>query len=320
MRSWKATLFTALALTAFCGNAIAQDTAGDEARDQFETGVDLFEKGQFAQASVAFARAYELRPSYKILYLVGKCENEQGHFALSLDAFTRYLAEGGDKIDQPRQDEVRKEIDKLRKRVGQVVVNTEIEGAVVFVDDEKKGTTPLPGPVFVDLGKHVVSVKQGAEELYREVVTVAGGQRAEVKIEARLAPTGEGTASDGAGGGAPATPETETPPKDPGLLIGSIAALAVGAGGVVVGGVFAAKRGDALDEVEAAETRPDYNAAADDATTDHAVMLAGFIGGGVFLAAGAVMLALDLRARKERPQEGGSIALRPIPGGLVVGF
>jgi hypothetical protein len=43
-----------------------QKAPKDEAKAQFDVGVELFEGGQFEKAAVAFARAYELRPSYKI--------------------------------------------------------------------------------------------------------------------------------------------------------------------------------------------------------------------------------------------------------------
>ena len=186
MKTTRGFVLTALAVVialVWCGQALAQASAEDGARAQFDTGVELFEKGQFAQASIAFARAYELRPSYKILYLVGKCENEQGHFALSLDAYTRYLAEAGDKIEQSRRDEVRAAIARLNSRVGSVSVETNVEGVTVLVDGRKSGTTPLPGPVFVDLGEHEVKLARGADEVYREIVKVAGGQRVVVKAE-----------------------------------------------------------------------------------------------------------------------------------------
>jgi tetratricopeptide (TPR) repeat protein len=305
-----------------CLAANAQQKAEEEARAQFDAGVALFEKGQFAQASVAFARAYELRPSYRILYLVGKCENEQGHFALSLDAYTRYLAEAGDQIDKERQDEVRAEIKRLGALVGTVVIETTTAGATVYVDDVRQGETPLDKPVFVDLGRHVVVVKKGADELHREVVKVAGGQRVVVAVADR------GTGQEAAGpGGEPGTEggdgaAGEEPGRGRGLLIGGIAALAVGVGGGVVGGVFAAKRGDALDEMDASRSGPkaEYDAAKDDARTANAAMIAGFVGAGVFVAAGVVLIVLDARAGKGPAGKEAPLSLRPAAGGIAMEF
>ena len=177
----------AVIVLAWCGPVVAQGSADDEARAQFDTGVDLFEQGKHEQAAVAFARAYELKPTFKLRYNIGQVENELGHYAKALDAYTLYLAEGGAEIDQSRQDQVTAEIARLRTLVGMIEIAGAPKGATVFVDDRRSGTTPIPGPVFVDLGEHSVVVKQGATELHREVVKVAGGQRVSVKVESAAA-------------------------------------------------------------------------------------------------------------------------------------
>ena len=216
----------------------------DEAKAQFDAGVGLFEAGQFEKASVAFARAYELRPSYKITYLVARCENELGHYAASLEAYTRYLTEGGDKVEKARREEVEKEIERLNALVGSVVVETEASGATVFVDERRVGETPLKDALFVDLGEHEIQVKKGGEELHREIVKVAGGQRVVVKVEvggggeaaaAATAPGDQGTAP------APATPEK---PKRlwTWVAFGVGGAAAIGAG--VTGGLSLSKAND----------------------------------------------------------------------------
>jgi hypothetical protein len=171
----------------WCGVAAAQRAQKDDAKAQFDVGVELFEAGQFEKASVAFARAYELRPSYKITYLVARCESELGHYAASLDAFTRYLVEGGDKVDAARRAEVEKDIARLNALVGSVVVKTDVEGAVVFIDERRVGETPVKGPLYVDLGEHEIQVKRAGAELHREIVKVAGGQSVVVEVEVEAA-------------------------------------------------------------------------------------------------------------------------------------
>ena len=321
---WSGIAVALLGVLCAAGPCLAQSSVEDEARKQFEAGKEMFEAGQFEQASVAFARAYELRPSFKILYLVGKCEDAQRHFALSLDAYTRYLAEAGDQIDQARKDEVGKEIGRLNALVGSIGVSSPVDGATVFVDDERRGETPLKSPVFVDLGKHTVVVKRGAEELHREVVKIAGGQRIDVKVE---------VAGETAGPAAGQAPETAVAPqgaatsesdgtakRSPALLIGGIASLAVGVGAGVLGGVFAAKRANAIDDMDAAQTGPqsEYNDAKDREKTANGVMLGGFIGAGVFVAAGAVLVVLHVRSGKKA--ESAAASIRPVPGGLAVAF
>jgi hypothetical protein len=186
-RALRLAVLAAAIAFAWCVQAGAQGSAGDEARAQFDTGVDLFEQGKYEQAAVAFARAYELKPTYKLRYNIGQVENELGHYANALDAYTLYLAEGGAEIERSRQDQVTAEIARLRTLVGMIEITGAPKGATIFVDDRRSGTTPISGPLFVDLGEHSVVVKQGATELYREVVKVAGGQRVPLKVESTTA-------------------------------------------------------------------------------------------------------------------------------------
>jgi len=244
-----------LVILASCGIAAAQEGADTEAREQFDTGVELFEAGKFEQASVAFARAYELKPSYKLLYNVGQVENELGHFANALDAYTRYLAEGGDQVEKARLEQVRAEIKRLNKLVGMIAIEGAPPGATVFIDERRKGNTPLPGPMFVDLGEHHVQVKLGAEELHRELVKVAGGQQVVLKIESGGAvgtapadaappPAGE---EQGEGSSVPAT--TEKPKRIwTWVAFGVGGAAAIGA--VITGGLTMGKAKDLKSDCE----------------------------------------------------------------------
>ena len=220
----------------------------DEARTQFERGLELYDDGKYEQAAVAFERAFELKPSYKILYNIAQVQNQLGHFAAALEAYARYLAEGGDQVSPDRQREVKAEIERLNSLVGMLVVQSEEDGAAVFVDGRREGETPLPGPVIVDLGEHELVVKRDGAELHRELVTVAGGQRVVVDVEAQeqgdvpVVPSGDGT--DEEGGGRVWT----------WVFLGTGAAAAITGG--VIGGVSMSKEKSLLDQCEGGHCPP----------------------------------------------------------------
>lgn len=239
--------FLALALAGSA--ALAQASVDDEARRQFDAGVELFEKGQFAQAAIAFARAYELKPSFKLLYNIGQVENELGHYAAALAAYTRYLAEGGDQIEAARREELKKELARLDALVGQVVVEASAVGATIFLDGRKSGVTPLAEPLLVDLGEHEVRLVRGAEDVYREIVKVAGGQRVVVKAEIA------GALGEAEGAGAEAGSAEPEEHRAPGpkrvwtwVAIGLGGAAAIGAG--VTGGLSISKANDVKDQCD----------------------------------------------------------------------
>jgi PEGA domain len=173
-----------LAIFAFgiAAPAMAADKT-EQARIQFQQGIELYEAERYEQASIAFARAYEFKPSYKILFNIAQAENELGHFAGALEAYIRYLVDGADAVKSERRDQVKAEIKRLNALVGSIIVECPVEGATVMVDSEVVGTSPLPGPVFVDLGRHEVEVTRKGDSLHRQIVKVAGGQRVSVSVE-----------------------------------------------------------------------------------------------------------------------------------------
>ncbi len=187
----------ALALVVAAGDGRAEDSDQKSARAHFKLGIELYESGKYDEAAVAFSRAYELRPSYKILYNIAQTENERGEYVLALDAYRRYLADGGERIEKRRRTTVLSEIERLEGLVGAIIVHSEPDGAHVFVDDRRVGETPLAEPIQVDLGDREVVVRLEADEIHRELVTVAGGKLVEVEV---AAPTETSAAEDGSGG------------------------------------------------------------------------------------------------------------------------
>jgi len=253
MRSLKTLLVVAVVLAT---NTLAQADKQDEARVQFDRGIELFEQERFEQAAIAFERAYALKPSYRILFNIAQSENELGHYAAALKAYARYLADGGDQVPASRVKQVKAEIERLNSLVGMVVIECPIEDAKIKIDKEVVGRTPLSGPVFVDIGKHEIEVRRGGRELLVEVVKVAGGERVTIKVE--------GSAED------PVASESDAAEPDPGEVGDQPVLLeeddsgpkrvwtwvafgiggAAGVGAAITGGLTMSKRSDAIDQCD----------------------------------------------------------------------
>lgn len=243
-------LFTVLVVGLVAATATvsrAQTKADEQAKVQFQQGVELYQEGKHDQAAVAFESAYKLKPSYKILFNLGQAENERGQYAAALQAYTRYLAEGESELADERLKTVKSEIKRLNALVGMVVVEYGEDGVGVFVDGKRQGETPMAGPVFVDLGDHEVVLRRGAKEVYSEVVRVGGGERVTVKVaDGAQEVAGERVGSDSTQ--APEAGESVEPENKriwTWVAIGIGAAAAVGAG--ITGGVLASKS-DSLED------------------------------------------------------------------------
>ena len=84
----------------------AADDESEKAQALFQKGADLYENSAFDRAADAFRQAYAIRPSWKLYYNIGQSEAAAKHYGLALEAFEKYLAEGGDDVEKERSDEV----------------------------------------------------------------------------------------------------------------------------------------------------------------------------------------------------------------------
>ena len=154
-----------------------------EARTRYEKGQALYKDGAFEAALVELQRAYELAPSYKILYNIAQVHRQLNDFAGSLRAFEKYLVEGDKAIAPKRRQEVEKEVVELKERVGNLMVVTSRAGAEILVDDVVQGKAPLPGPFVVNPGTRKVTLSLFGKAPVTKAVTVASGETFRVELE-----------------------------------------------------------------------------------------------------------------------------------------
>lgn len=165
----------ALCLLGALARAAQADTKLDEAKQHLAAATQLYDENNFRGALVELQRAYELAPSYKILFNIGQVEMELADYAGALRAYSRYLAEGGPDVPADRGKQVRADIERLRGRIGRIAVQT-AAGAEVLIDDVAIGFAPLPEPVPVNAGRHKVTVHVTGKEPVSRVYDVAGRQ------------------------------------------------------------------------------------------------------------------------------------------------
>ncbi|HEX7841345.1 MAG TPA: hypothetical protein VF469_27895 [Kofleriaceae bacterium] len=168
-----------LTLAIFLFGAVARaahaDAKLDEAKQHVEAAAQLYDENNFRGALAELQRAYELAPSYKILFNIGQVEMELQDYAGALRAYSRYLSEGGPDVLAERVNRVRAEIERLRWRIGKIAVQT-AAGAEVLIDDVAIGFAPLPEPVAVNAGHHQVTVHIAGKDPVSRVYDVAGRQ------------------------------------------------------------------------------------------------------------------------------------------------
>ena len=155
----------------------------EEAMQRFNRAVGLYEEQDYAAALIEFRRAYELAPTYKLLYQIGQVSYKLRDYAGALRAFERYLKEGGAEISEQRQREVQEEVALLRSQTGKLQITANVIGATVLIDDIPVGVTPLEEPVLVSMGERKVTVRAQGRETVTRRIAVAGQETKAVNVD-----------------------------------------------------------------------------------------------------------------------------------------
>jgi hypothetical protein len=138
-----------------------------QARQHFARGVELYRGGAYDASLAAFTRAYELAPTYRILYNLAQVQAQRQDYVQALELFARYLREaaaapGEARIPDARVSEVEAEMTELKRRVAEL---------------------PLRSPLLLNAGIHRVRVEKAGHIPVTRIVTVAGGEAPVVSFE-----------------------------------------------------------------------------------------------------------------------------------------
>lgn len=301
-----------LAVTPAAAQPAGNGGAISEAQEHFQRGAELYDEDNFRGALIEFKRAYELAPSYRILFNIGQVEMELQNYAGALRAYQRYLREGGPDVSPARVTQVTQEIERLKGRVGELVIET-TAGAEILIDEISVGFAPLPEPAAVNTGRHHIAVHVPGKDPITRVVDVAGQQRLTVALGV----------SGGDGGAAkpalsvtkPATEESGPPSKTPMYIAwGATGALVVGAG---IFSVMAYSASSDLDDLrnKYPVTREELADKADEQKR-LSLIADGFTAAA--LVAGGVSLYLTFTRDKGEAEKPSKLGLRVSPTGAYV--
>jgi len=155
----------------------------EEATPHFQKGVELYDENDFPNALIEFRRAYEIAQDYHVLFNVSQTYYQLQNYAGALEAFQRYLVEGGANLPRDRRAYVEKEIQKLKGRVALVRVTVNVPGADILVDDEKVATSPLDHPLTVSAGKRKITAVIQGKPPSSQTIEIAGGDTTAVTLQ-----------------------------------------------------------------------------------------------------------------------------------------
>jgi hypothetical protein len=99
----------------------------------------------------------------------------RGEEAEALLAFRRALTTDG--LSQDDRNEALRQVFNLAKKFGEVDLTSAIAGAKVSVDGRFHGVTPLPAPLLLTVGQHVIELTRSGYKPATKMVTVEANRR-----------------------------------------------------------------------------------------------------------------------------------------------
>ena len=299
-----------------------EDADSAKAAIRFQRAVELYREGSYEGALAEFSKAHQISPSYLVLYNIAQTQYALHDFVGAYKSLMQYMAEGGGEIPADRRAQVDEMTVKLVGRIAHLQVSTNVTGADIRVDDVSVGTSPLPGPVPVNVGTRKVSAtKAGSPEAVR-VLTVAGRESVRVDLQidvpnvaaAKLAPSAVLPPTF-----LTAKPQAQAAPSRAGLVVSlsTTAALAVGTG--VCGYLALHAQKNLKDQINA---YPNTKNNIEDARTrskNYGYLTDAL--GGATLVSGGMALYFALTHKGDSPKSGKSnrsIVVAPTLGGMMV--
>jgi hypothetical protein len=161
----------------------AQDDKA-RARALFGDGVSAYEQGNFSVALESFQQAYRLAPHPAVRVNMANCFEQLGRYAEAIFNYERFLDESGSAVAPEQRTEVETAIQRLKGKIGSLVIQTDPADAGVAVDGEPVSRSQAGVPLAS--GQHSVRVFKDGFVTAERMVQVEGG--GEQRITISLAP------------------------------------------------------------------------------------------------------------------------------------
>jgi len=188
MRTFAARLAAFLLVTLLSATAAAEPPALSEAltgdaKAAYEGGKLAFGDGDFASARVKFQAAYDATKDPRLLWNVAVCEKNLRHYAKVVELTKKYLETGGDLLTEADRTEAKELLNAIDSFTVELTLTVNEPGAEIWIDGERVGTSPLPGPITVDIGTREINVQKPGFTAFRGSVPVGGQKQASLNVK-----------------------------------------------------------------------------------------------------------------------------------------
>jgi hypothetical protein len=170
-----------LAQTGSPPTSLSQSLQGD-AKAAYDSGELLVANGDYVGALTKLREAYEGSKDPRLLYEMALCEKELRRYAPMQSLLQQYLRDAEGSIPQDIRTAVDEALAAIKNLVATVTVTSIEPEATVLVDGEVVGVTPIPAPLTLELGKHVIVAKKAGFDSNEQTIDAVGGSAVSVAL------------------------------------------------------------------------------------------------------------------------------------------
>jgi hypothetical protein len=310
--------------------ALAADVPiSEKARGSFNAGVSYMQDpdgAKYEDAYREFKAAYADSPSWKILGNLGIVAMKLERDGEAVDAFTRYLSEGGANLEAEERAQFQRDLNTLTAGIVTITITTNPPGAQIIDERMPAQGQPIrnvydpttqPLKLGIHAGRHRMTARLAgyADAVWEFDATSGGNLTHEFQLtaggDAAAGGVGGGSGSDAGGG-----PAGKTRPVPTSVYIGLAATGAFAIGFGVTGLLAKGKHGDFEDLNDGSNA-----AAAQDAkdSGEQLNLIADICLGGAVVA--GALTAVLFATRPEKPaDQGRSLRVQPLVGSRAGGL
>jgi len=181
-------LATALVSAGLIGHVPVVDASPNrktvkKADSQFKRGLSLAAEGRYEEALRAFENAYELAPHPLVLFNIAGAHRSLKNYREALDHYSRFLIEGDGLVKAELLARGKKDMDALLALLGRVEVGSQPSGALIFVDGEDMGVTPLSERLILAPGSYALEARLEGYETQKRTIRISSGDELDLDLE-----------------------------------------------------------------------------------------------------------------------------------------
>ncbi|QQR91532.1 MAG: PEGA domain-containing protein [Myxococcales bacterium] len=174
--------FCMLMVCSFCVLSVAHaqnpDAKSELAKRAYTKGETLFKAGHYEAAQVQFEAAYAASPNPVVLLSVAKTQEKLENYSGVVQSLERYLKE---RADAPDAEQVQKRINKIKSRPALYRINSQPDGARIFVDGQAQSHV-TPAEVQLTPGEHEIELRADGYEAKHMAVSANFAERRPIAV------------------------------------------------------------------------------------------------------------------------------------------